>query len=260
MRRLSSPRVRRFAFVGSFLAGVWFWSTATASSALEPALAPAQLSFMAAIAHATSLAGPLGISPLLSIAMFGSGAALGVWPVPHALHFVSSPLVWIPIALLGLFFKFGRSFKVTKPFVKTAAHFVETPGGVAFITVSTAALSVGATSQATTEAGFFGTGLLVFCAVSSLLAVIIFRSALDILIWLSPIPFVDMFFEIAKTVLSVVLVLLAIFAPTAALVLNAIILLATALLVRSTARLARRGLVMIWRMTVGRWMARPAAA
>jgi hypothetical protein len=63
------------------------------------------------------------------------------------------------------------------------------------------------------------------------------RMALDVIIWLSPVPFIDLVFEVLKKALSVVLVLLYLLDPVLATVVAALIFLISLLLLRWAGRI-----------------------
>jgi hypothetical protein len=77
--------------------------------------------------------------------------------------------------------------------------------------------------------------------VVSLYAMIVTRLAIDFLIWLTPIPFVDFVFESAKKVFSFGLLLLYFFAPSLALVISLLVLIASLLMFRWAMRWIRFG-------------------
>jgi hypothetical protein len=102
-------------------------------------------------------------------------------------------------------------------------------------------------------------GLLVLCAATLTLGVVlVVRTSLDILIWLSPFPVVDLLFQIVKLVLTALLIALALLAPIAALVVNLLLVIVGLLLLRWSLRAARFGLVLVWDLSLGRFWPLPA--
>ncbi|MCB9653750.1 MAG: hypothetical protein H6729_06430 [Deltaproteobacteria bacterium] len=236
-------------------------SPRTASTQTAPASDPEQVvadpessdrSVSVILEQLTALAGPLGIDPLLAMAMFGLAGWLGIWTPPPGMRAFTMIWVWVTLILLALLLKLGRSSKFTKPFTEAVAGPLESGGG---LVVAGAMVHAFANPQpsATVEAGLVQGGLLMIMVVSSVGAIMVLRTALDILIWLSPIPFVDFLFQVAKTILTIGLVALAIFFPTAAVVINVLIILTTAVLVGWATRAATWGLSIVWDLTVGRF-------
>ncbi|MBI4815664.1 MAG: hypothetical protein HY791_05390 [Deltaproteobacteria bacterium] len=201
--------------------------------------------------------GAVGINPLFALGLFGLLGALGAPSLPR-LEILSHPAVFASFLALGLLITFGKSTKLGKPIAQTLGAFGELP-----IALIAAALfmfpdshSLAAASAAVTHAGM-GFDEILFWAVcvSALGSLVIVILALDILIWLSPFPFVDGIFEGVKLVATSVLVALAVFFPTLAMVLSLVILVVAALVVRWAVRAARFGLTVAWDGFIGRWSA-----
>lgn len=213
------------------------------------AAAAGSASAAAGLVKSASMIGPLGISPFLALAAFGIAGALGLWELPPGLEILGHAAMFIVLALLGLLLQFGRSTKLTKPL----AEFLGT--GESLFGVAAVVLLMAphmAAAEPVAKAGI-GTGILMLAAgLSALIALVIMRTALDVLIWLSPIPFVDGLFQLTKLVLTLALVGLAVVFPTAALVINVVLLVATAFLVRWALRTARFGATVVYDLTLGR--------
>jgi hypothetical protein len=94
--------------------------------------------------------------------------------------------------------------------------------------------------------------LFILAATSAIAALLVLRTALDVMIWLSPFPFVDAGFQALKLGVTGVLLGAAILLPAVALVLNLLILAATFVFVRWAIRSARFGLTIVYDLTLGR--------
>jgi hypothetical protein len=88
--------------------------------------------------------------------------------------------------------------------------------------------------------------------VTTFLAIMILRSALDIMTWLSPYAFIDAGLELAKLLATGLLVLLAVIAPKPALLVDVTIAVITVLLVRWSMRAAVMGAIIAWDLSFGR--------
>lgn len=204
-----------------------------------------------ALVKSASVVGPLGLSPFFALAAFGLAANVGIWAPPEGLTFVASPLAWGPLLALGCLLQFGRSTKLTKPIAELLGT------GESLLALVVAALVFlphlepnGAASHA--EAGLADGLLFLTVAGTGLMALVALRTALDVLIWLSPIPFVDAMFQAIKLVLTLSLVALAIVSPWAALVVNALLLAGTFLALRWAIRTTTFGLTVAHDLTLGR--------
>lgn len=197
----------------------------------------------------TAMVAPLGINPLIALGALGFAAHGGHWKAPPGLEVLSLPWVWGTLLLLGFLLKFGRSFKLTKP----VAEFIGTSESVLGL------ISVGLVIWPATESivsthfqagmasqfGLLAYGLLAYSVVCAM------RTAFDILIWISPFPLVDAAFQGAKLVLTIGLLLLAIFFPWVALFVNLFIVFASLLALRWALRLTQFASIlirdMVWR-------------
>lgn len=185
----------------------------------------------------TAVVAPLGINPLIALGALGFAAHGGHWKAPQGLEPLSSPWVWGALLFLGLMLKFGRSFKLTKPI----AEFIGTSESVlGLISIALVAWPVTESVVSThlqaglaTQAGLLAFGLMAYSVVCAL------RIAFDILIWISPFPMVDAAFQVAKLVVTVGLVLLAIFFPWLAFFLNLAIIFVSLLAIRWALRLTQ---------------------
>lgn len=205
------------------------------------------------LVRSAALIGPLGINPFLALAGLGFAATLG-WQPPAGFEPFTHPVVWIGLLALGLILQFGRSTKLTKP----VAEMLGT--SEAFVAVATVVMiMVPHFAERTTtiqEAGVASGLFMITVGLAVVSVLLIMRLALDILIWLSPIPFVDFLFQIAKLGITIGLVVLAVLAPWVALVLSTLLIIATALGLRWAIRTARFGLTLVWDLSIGRFGAR----
>jgi hypothetical protein len=195
---------------------------------------------------------PLGISPFLALGLFGLASSQLEYALPPALSALAHPVLWVGLLSLAVLFKVGRSFKLTKPvaevagttesllaFVAFAAMFV-TPGEPASPAAGTAL-----------EASVAGTIVLVVGAVSGLVAVTLVRMGIDLLTWLSPLPLIDALLQFAKGIITLILVATAVLLPAVAVLINALLLVATVFVARWLYRVARFMVAVLWDRTWG---------
>lgn len=207
---------------------------------------------MASAMKTAAVVGPLGISPFFALAAFGVADTLGLWQAPAGLQPLAHPVVWVPMLVLGLVMQFGRSTKITKPFAEALGT-----GESALALFSLALMIIpqlsGETAPLQKEAGVMSGLLLLTAATTALVVLIVLRTALDVLIWLSPFPFVDFLFQVAKVAVTLGLVALAVVSPLAALIVNALLIAATLVTLRWALRTARFGITVAHDLTVGRF-------
>lgn len=205
----------------------------------------------ATLMKSASVVGPLGINPFLAIAGFGAFATFTDWTPPAGMEPLAEPWVWVVFLILGAFLQFGRSTKLTKPIAEALGTGESLIAVVATALVMYPHLTGGVAAQADLLSG----GLMIAVGTTAVMALIIMRTALDIIIWLSPFPFVDAAFQILKAILTVGLVALAVAFPTVAVVINVLLLIATAMLLRWALRTARFGVTIASDLTIGRFKA-----
>lgn len=203
----------------------------------------------AAFIKSTSVVGPLGICPLLALGALGIAAASGVWVPPEGLEVIGHPISIALLLLVGALIQFGRSTKVTKP----VAEALGTGESLLAIIAVGLLMAPHFTANAIATAGLADGALMLVAGLMSIGAIIALRTALDVLTWLTPIPFVDAVLQVIKTALTLGFVLLAIFFPTVAIVLNLILIVATFFLLRWALRTTRFGLTVAWDLTFGRF-------
>lgn len=232
------------------LALPWALLVANEVLAARTGARPDAASSMQSLLKTAAVVGPLGITPLMALAGIGVAAQLHLWEPPGGLTGLAHPLVWGLLLCLGLLIQFGRSTKITKP----VAELLGTGESVlAVVAVALALWPQGPTSAAWVNEAGVGTTLLGMMLFSSTLAVIIvFRTALDFLTWLSPFPFLDFLFQSAKLTLTAGLLLLAVFAPWVAAVANLLLVVLSLILLSWAVRLARFGWLVLRDLTWGR--------
>lgn len=199
----------------------------------------------ATLTQTLAMIGPLGLNPFMALASFGLAHGLGLYTLPPDLAGLGHPVAIVVFGGIAAFLHFGRSTKLTKPFAE-AAGLGESAVAIA-VAVALALDTLTVTGPA--EAGVLSTSLMLAAALSSVISLLVVRTALDILIWISPIPFVDAIFQLIKAGLTLTLVACAILAPSFAVVLNAVILVGAFLVARWALRTARFGLVVLGDLT-----------
>jgi hypothetical protein len=186
---------------------------------------------------------PIGINPLLAIALFGVATTLGVYAPPPGLAPFTEPAVWVTFLVLGLMLKMGRSTKLSKPLAEAFGSAESLFAlGSGFVVLSPL---LGATDG-------FTSAVVVLAGVLAMSVIILFRTALDVLSWLSPIPFLDLLLQLTKGSLTVGLVALAVFAPAVGLGLDFAFIVLAVLGARWAMRAARHGLTILYDLTLGR--------
>lgn len=196
-----------------------------------------------------AMAGPVGLNPALAIALFGLAVFFGAVPPVPGLEPLFHPAAAFAFLGVGVLLHVGRSAKLSKPFAEAAGLFESLLGVI--VTGLLVWPSAHPSGGATLEAGL-GTALLIVAAsVLGVLSMIVLRTAFDLLIWVTPIPFVDAVFQVLKAVVTLGLVALAIFAPVVAIIVNVVILLGTTLALRWAVRAARYGLTVAYDLTLG---------
>jgi hypothetical protein len=201
------------------------------------------------LAELAALLAPLGISPFLALAATGFAANGGWLHLPAGVQLLAEPAVFGSLLALGGLLELGKSSKLTRPLAEgmgTSESMVAVIA--AFLLFAAEATSGGASVVEASSLGAVAWGLLAVVTVSVILAL---RVLFDVLIWLSPIPFIDAAFELSKSVITFGLVALAAWAPLAAMFTFAGVLLAAVLLLRRAARAGRMALTVLWDNTLG---------
>jgi len=182
-----------------------------------------------------AMVGPVGINPFLGLGGLGIAAWTGAWTPPATVGFVGHPAFWISALVLGVVIKFGRSFKLTKP-IAEALGTGESVIGVGVVAVAGLAILQESGVVRVEQSSVILASLLFVMVASTATLLVVVRTAFDILVWLSPFPFVDLLFQALKAAATVVLLFMAVFAPGAAVVLNLLLIVAAALALRWAVR------------------------
>lgn len=203
------------------------------------------------LVRSSSVVAPLGISPFFALAALGVAAQLDYWQPPETLGFLSHPLIWAPFILLGLLIQFGRSTKITKPLAEALGTGESV---IALVSVGLAMIPIFQNAQhQVVEAGMLSGLFALTVGLCTVGVIIVLRTALDVLTWMSPFPFVDLLFQLVKAITTAILLALAIFAPVVAAVVNLIIFIAAIFALRWALRMANFGLKVTWDLSVGRF-------
>lgn len=201
--------------------------------------------------EAVALLAPLGISPFFALAGLGLADAAGVYALPSSITGFQHPALIAAMVLLGLGLHFGRSTKLTKPFAE-AAGVGESLFALVIALVAAAGSSSAGPVVGPAEASVAGTLVWLTAGISALSLILVLRTALDILIWLSPFPFVDALFQLLKVILTLALVVAAAFAPWLAVAMGLALVVSTALGLSWALRTLRFGATVLWDLTLGR--------
>ncbi len=209
----------------------------------------AQTAAAASMLKSASIVGPLGVSPFFALAGFGLAGQLGLWTPPQGLEAFAHPVVWLGLIVMGALLQFGRSSKFTKPIAEALGT-----GESAFAIIATVMVMLPHISRGApvAQAGITSGLLLLVAALSSVIALLVVRTALDIIICLSPFPFVDGLFQLFTLALTIGLVMVAVLFPPAAIVVNALILVAAIIVSRWAVRTALFGAAVGYDLTLGR--------
>jgi hypothetical protein len=232
-------RVGPAVFIAGLLAALASTAGASGGSGLEPPR----------LAELAALLAPIGISPFLALAAVGFAASGGWLDLPAGVGLLAEPAVFWTLLGVGLVLELGKSSKLTRPLAEGVGTSESVVAVVAAFLLFAAEMTgdVGPAAEASTV-GAIAWGLVAVVTVSVILAL---RVLFDVLIWLSPIPFIDAAFELAKTGLTFGLVALAAWAPVAAMATFAVVLVVAILLLRRAVRAGRMALTVLWDNTLG---------
>ncbi len=214
---------RRLWFAVASLAGVLF---AVSAQAETGALAASGLEGLGWL-------GPLGISPLFTLAVMGISGLIGLGSVPAGLTAVSHPALVLLTGLGAAGLHIGRSSKLSKPLAEIAGL-----GESAIAVFAVLALAAGAPGLVEGLV-ILVAGLLVVTVVS------VVRTALDLLTWLTPLPFVDAGLQLAKVGAAALLAFAAVVSWPVAAGLNALLFAATVSTARASVRALRFGFTLV---------------
>ena len=193
---------------------------------------------------------PIALSPFFGLACL-SGASLliekGLLPENAlltgnaALHHES---VFVALLLLALLTSLPRLTKVSKP-IAQLGDFLETYAGIVMVVVvqyfgmrEAGAPVVPSDPELVHASIFGGLGMVWIAAISAINIIVIqtVRLFFEGLIFLSPIPFLDAFFELLNKTFCLMLITLFVFSPFAALVVNVLIFVLCLLIFRGVHR------------------------
>lgn len=178
----------------------------------------------------------VGVSPFLALASFGLADMLGFAALPSGLSAFAHPVAIVLTGVMGAVLHSGRSSKFTKPFAELAGLFE---------TAFALAVGFAAALPLFSSLGLGGGLAFTLAALAGVSAMIAVRTSLDVLVWLTPFPFVDGAFQTAKLAFGGLLVGAALISPPVALVLAGAGLLSAGLIGRWAARGLRLGLTIL---------------
>jgi len=212
---------------------------------------------------------PVALSPFFGLACLSGASMLmssGLLPENTLLMgnpALNDPRVFAALALLAVFTSLPRLTKVSKP-IAQLGDYIETYAGIVMVLVVHyfGTRSAGLPEEQTgmfLQAGFFSSSGHVFIAVISAINILVIqgvRAFFELLIFLSPVPFLDAFFEMVNKAVCLVLVSIYIFSPAVAVVINVILFLVCLTIFRRahrrTVQFREKVLLPLWSKISGR--------
>lgn len=194
---------------------------------------------------------PMGINPYATVFLTSILSKLGM----HNDFVATNPFFdsWLIVGLFGLLFLFtalvGTVFKTNKAtaVIGLADNYLSNHAAILINIVVMLAPSIyTGTSEHPTiqEAGIFSIGiqtlLVLIVSVYFLVVVTTVRFFIDILIFLSPIPFIDSILEIIKIGVTILFVVISVFYPTFSVILSVIMFLIALTMYRKSLRLVSK--------------------
>jgi len=181
---------------------------------------------------------PVALSPFFGLAcLSGASILMSNGLLPENSLLMGNPAlndsrVFAALALLALFTSIPRLAKVSKP-ISQLGDFIETYAGIVIVLVIHyfGAKAAGLEDEQAgifLQAGFFSGGGHVVIAIISAVNILVIqavRAFFELLIFLSPIPFLDAFFEMINKATCLILVSIYLFSPVAALIINVLLFL-----------------------------------
>ena len=177
---------------------------------------------------------PVALSPFFGITLLSGLACYGSdWLPENALLSEGSPLanpaLFWTFLVLTILTSLPRFSKVSKP-IAQMADFLETYSAIVILIVLKA-MTMDVFSEPTEEvamvqAGILSTGWEGFLMLAMAINVVVVNSVkffFEILVWITPIPFLDACFEVANKSVCVVLMAIYAYSPIVALILNLLI-------------------------------------
>jgi hypothetical protein len=190
---------------------------------------------------------PVALSPFFGMALLSGLSILisrGLLPDNVFLHnnpVLNNPTIFAVFLVLAVFTSLPRLTKVSKPLAAIADTLETYAGLVAILVVQWAARHAQADEAAeVVMAGFGSAAVLSVISTVNFLVIQTVRFVGELLVWVSPIPFVDALFEAANKIVCAGLIAIYAFSPWASFFLNVLLFLACAMLFRWSRRTAGR--------------------
>lgn len=212
---------------------------------------------------------PVALSPFFGLAcLSGASMLMSRGLLPENSLLMGNPAlndgrVLTALVILALFTSLPRLTKVSKP-IAQLGDFIETYAGIVILLViHYVGARVSGTEDAHAgvflQAGLFSGGGQVIIAILSAINILVIqavRAFFELLIFLSPVPFLDAFFEMINKAVCLVLISIYVYSATAALVINVIMFLiclaAFRRVHRRTMQFREKVLLPLWRKFRGK--------
>ncbi|TCI91352.1 hypothetical protein [Tenacibaculum sp. M341] len=194
---------------------------------------------------------PMGINPYATVFLTSILSKMGI----HNDFVGTNPFFdnWLILGIFGILFLFtalvGTVFKTNKAtaVIGLADNYLSNHAAIfinIIVMIAPAIFTQTAEHPAVQEAGIFSIGLqtilVLIVSVYFLMVVTTVRFFIDILIFLSPIPFIDSILEVAKIVVTVLFVLISVFYPTFSVILAVITFLIALSMYRKSVRMVNK--------------------
>ncbi|NJK87979.1 MAG: S8 family serine peptidase [Myxococcales bacterium] len=202
------------------------------------------------VVELAALLAPIGISPFFALAGIGWAAERGHIHLPAGLELLAEPLVFGCLLVFAVLLQVGKSSKLTRPLAEGLGT---GEGLIAILIAFLMFVAEGLSPPSTVTEASLASGLVLGVAATFAVAMILaLRVLFDVFIWLSPVPFIDMAFEMSKTLTTLGLVALVAWAPGVALAaFLTIVLLAPSRAGEGRLRAGRMALTVLWDNTLG---------
>ncbi len=194
---------------------------------------------------------PMGINPYATVFFTSILSKSGM----HNDFVATNPFFdsWIIIVLFGALFLFttlvGTVFKTNKAtaVVGLADNYLSNHAAIlinVIVMLAPSLISSGVEQTTIQEAGFLTVGLktilVLIVSVYFLVVVTTVRFFIDILIFLTPIPFIDSILEIVKVVITILFIFVSVFYPTFSVILSVIVFLVALTMYKKSLRLVSK--------------------
>ncbi|CAM1343933.1 hypothetical protein [Tenacibaculum amylolyticum] len=215
-------------------------------------------SLIGSVAHSGDLVSqlaqllPMGINPYATVFVTSILSKMGI----HNDFIATNPFFdsWLIVSLFGFLFLFtslvGTVFKTNKATaaIGLADNYLSSHAAIIIniIVIVSPLLFFDANNNGagTQEAGFFSLGLktllVLIISIYFLVVVTTVRFFIDILIFLSPIPFIDSILEIVKIVITILFVLISVFYPTFSVILSVLAFIISLMMYRKSVQLVNK--------------------